>query len=70
MLRETSRLTTVCQNEDKINSARGPVMREALCDRLSKDSVALTNVDQWSSNKKQMHLTRSEAKVDFFCINW
>ena len=52
-LRETSRLTTMCQNEDKLNSARGPVMRKALQDSLSRDVVSLIDVDDWSSDKNK-----------------
>ena len=51
-LRETSSLTTICQNEEKLNSARGPVMRKALHDISSRDAMSLIDVDDWSSDKK------------------
>ena len=66
VLRETTPLTTVCQNEDKLNSACGPVLRKNLHDSLSIDFISLTNADQWSSNKMQTHPTRSDVKVESF----
>ena len=45
-LRETSRLTTVCQNEEKLNSAHGLAMHKALHDTLSRDCMALMNDDE------------------------
>ena len=51
VLRETSRLTTTCQNEEKLNSACGPLMRKALHDSLSRDDMALIDIDDWSSKK-------------------
>ena len=51
VLRETSRLTTTCQNEEKLNSACGPLMRKALHDSSSRDDMALIDIDDWSSKK-------------------
>ena len=64
--RETSRLATAFQNEDKLNSAHGPEMRKNLHHSSSSDSVALTNADQWSSNKTQTPPTKLDAKVESF----
>jgi len=68
VLRETSRLTSVNQNEGKLNSACGRVMRKNLHDSSSRDSIALTTVDQWSLNEMQTHLTRLDAKVESFAL--
>ena len=62
-LRETSRLTTTCQNEEKLNSECGPVMRKALHDSLSRDAMSLIDFDDWSVNNEQIRPTRSEVKV-------
>ena len=48
-LRETSHLTTICQNEEKLNSACGPVMRGRTHDRLSSNTMMCMDVDNWSS---------------------
>ena len=66
MLRETTRLTTVYLNEDKLNSVHGPTMRKNLHDSLSSDSIGLMHADQWSSNKMQTYPTRSDAKIESF----
>ena len=39
ILRETSRLTKICQNEEKLNRACGPVMRKYLRDSLSRATM-------------------------------
>ena len=44
-LRETSRFTTICQNEDKLNGAHGPVMRKVMHDCLSRDTMTLMDVE-------------------------
>ena len=66
VLRETTPLTTVCQNEDKLNSVQGPTMRKNLHDSSSSDSIGLTSADQWSSNEAQTHPTSSNVKVESF----
>ena len=66
MLRETSPLTTIFQNEEKLNGACGPAMIKPLHDSLSRDTMSLINVEQWSSDKDMIHLTRSKANVDSF----
>ena len=65
-LRETSRLTTICQNEDKLNGVRGPGMRKALHDIFSRVTVTLTDAEEWSAHKEIVHPTRSEPNVDSF----
>ena len=45
MLRETSRLTEICQNENKLNGACGPVMRKSLHDRSHRDTMLLINIE-------------------------
>ena len=45
MLRETSCLTKICQNEDKLNAAHGSVMRKALNDGLTRKIMTLTDVE-------------------------
>ena len=52
VLRETSRLTKMSQNEGELNSVRRPAMRKALHDSLSRDDMSLADVDDWSSDKK------------------
>ena len=64
-LRETTRLATVYQNEDELNSACGPATHENLHGSSSSDSIDLMNADQWCSNKIQMHPTRSDTKVEY-----
>ena len=66
ILRDTSRLTTVCQNEDQLNGSCGPVMRKCLHDSLSSTTMKAINYDSWSSYKDEMHPTRREAHVDSF----
>ena len=51
MLRETSRLTTIFQNEDKFNGACGPEIRKVLHDSLSRDTMILIDVEEWSAHK-------------------
>ena len=48
VLRETSRVTTIYQHEEKLNSAHGPAMRKELHDSLSRDTIALIDVEEWS----------------------
>ena len=52
MLRETSRLTKTCQNEDKLNSAHGLAIDKALNNNLLRDAMSLVDIDDWSSDKK------------------
>ena len=68
VLRETSRIETIYQNEEKLNSAHAPAMRKALHDSLSRDAMSLIDVDNWSSNEERTHPTRSEAKVESFVV--
>ena len=66
ILRDTSRLTLVCQNEDKLKWEHRPVMRKSIHDSLSRATMPLINTEQWISDKHMMHPTRLEANVDFF----
>ena len=59
ILRETSRLTIIFQNEEKVNRACGPVMRKSLHDSLSRATMILINTEQWSSDKCMTYSTRS-----------
>ena len=68
VLRETSRLASICQNEEKLNSGHGPVMRKALHDILSRDTTSLIVIDDWNSNKERVHPNRSEVKVESFAV--
>ena len=45
VLRETSRLNKICQNEKKLNEAYGPVMRKSLHDSLSRATMLLINAE-------------------------
>ena len=66
MLRETSRLTKICQNEDKLNGACGPVIRNLLHDILCRGTMLLIDAEQWTSHKEITHPTRSEANAYSF----
>ena len=66
ILRDTSRLTAVFQDDEKLNGACGPVMQKSLHDRLSRVTMRMINSDQWSSNKDMMHPTRSDVNVNSF----
>ena len=66
MLRETSLLTTNFQNEEKLNAAHGPVMRKALHDSLSKDTMDLVDAEDWSVNKERTHPKWSEVNLNSF----
>ena len=65
-LRETSRLTKICQNEEKLNGACGPVMRKYLHDGLLRATMLLINNEQWGSDEDMIHPTRSEVNVNSF----
>ena len=66
IIRDTSRLTSVFQNEEKLNGARGPVMRKSLHDSLSRGTMRVFNADHWSSNKDMMHPTQSGVNIISF----
>ena len=57
-------MTTICQNEDKLNAACGPVMWKALHDGLTRKAMTLRDVKDWSAYELMTHPTRSEANVD------
>ena len=59
-LMENSHLTTIYQNEDNLNDVHGPVMRKELQDGLTRETMALTDVGDWSAHKIMTHSTRSE----------
>ena len=52
ILRDKSRVTLVCQNEEKLNGACEPVMQNYLHDSLSRATMLLINAEQWSSEKR------------------
>ena len=66
ILCETSRLTKISQNEEKVNGACGPVMRKSLHDSLSRATMLLINTEQQSSDKCMTHSTRSQENGDSF----
>ena len=45
ILRDTSLLTLVCQNEEKLNGACRPVMQNYLHDSLSREAIRLINAN-------------------------
>ena len=45
ILRDKSLVTTVCQNEEKLNGAYGTVMRKSLHDSLSRGTMHVINAD-------------------------
>ena len=47
ILCNTSRLTIICQNEEKLNSACGPAMRNTIHDGSSSESLEAIDVDNW-----------------------
>ena len=63
---DTSRLTLVCQNEEKLNGACRPVMWKSLHDSVPRETMELINARKWSSYKCMVHLTRSEEYVNSF----
>ena len=65
-LKENFRLTTICQNEDKLNAACGLVTRKALHDTLTRKTMKLIDVEDWSAHKLIIHPTRSEENIDSF----
>ena len=66
MLMETSSLTTICQNEEKLNAACGPVTRKTMHDSSSRDAIASKDVEDYSANKERIYPTRSEENVNSF----
>ena len=58
-------MTTICQDEEKLNAACGPAMRKAFHDSLSRDAMPLIDVEDWSANKEKFHPTRPEVNVSF-----
>ena len=66
MLRETSHMMKIFQNEENLNAACGPVMRKSLHDFLSRNTIALVDVEDWSANKEKIHPTRLEVSVNSF----
>ena len=66
IIRDTSRLTTVCQSEEKLNGTYGPVSRNFLHDSLPSKTMKFINYEICSSDKDLTHPTRGEAHVDSF----
>ena len=59
MLRETSVLTTTCQNEGNLNCSSGPATRKALHGGLTRKTMTLMDVEDWTTHKIMAHPTRS-----------
>ena len=51
ILRDTSYLTTVCQNEDKLNGAHGPAMRKIPHDILSSTIMKVITMTHGAATK-------------------
>ena len=66
ILRYTSQLILVCQNEEKLNVSHGPVMQKSLHDSLLKETMELISTEQRSSDKHMTCPTRSEVNVNSF----
>ena len=66
ILLDVSRLTSVCQNEEKLNGACGTVVRKSLHDSLWRATMRIINTDHLSSDKEIIHPTRSEINVNSF----
>ena len=54
ILNDTSKLTTICQNEEKLNGACGLVMRKVLHDGFSCRTMKVMSTNELSSNKLMM----------------
>ena len=50
VLYRASRLTTIFQNEEKLNSAHAHVMRNIIHDGSSSGSLEAINAETWSKN--------------------
>ena len=51
VLYDASRTTTVCQNENNLNSCCGPVRRKMLHDGLSSNDLNIIDACAWNKNK-------------------
>ena len=51
IIRETSRLTAIFHNEEKLNGVCGTVVRKFLHDRLSRGTMCMINDGLWSGNE-------------------
>ena len=63
ILRDTCRLTAICQNEERLNSVYGPIVRNYLYDSLSSRNMCIINTDLWVGNTAMIHPARSEDNV-------
>ena len=63
--RDASMLTTTCQNENKLNTCCGPVMRNALHGRLSSGALNEIDSDAWSKNKKMIRPKKKPFQCKF-----
>ena len=52
ILRDASRLTTIFQNEERMNGAHGHVMGIFFNDSLSGRTMCMINAGLWSSKKR------------------
>ena len=68
VLCNTSRLTKICQNENKWNSSCGTVIRKLLHDRFSSGSLNGIDVDACSKNKTMTHPKRTATDENSLTI--
>ena len=68
VLYSTSRLTTICQHEQKLNTAHGPFMIKITNDYSSSGSLEEIDVDTWSKNKNLTHPKINDSDADDFNI--
>ena len=66
ILRDASRSTTIFQNEERLNSTCGIVMRKPLHDSLPRGTMHVVNADMWSISKAMIHPTRSKINTNSF----
>ena len=66
ILRDVPRLTTVFQEEERLNGAHGSVVRKFLHDSLSSRTMRMINSDLWSSQKAMIHPTRKVVNINSF----
>ena len=68
VLRYSSTLTTIFQNEKKMNSSCGPVVRNVIHDGLSSVPLNVIDADAWSKSKIMTHPTRTATNTALFTI--
>ena len=68
VIHRTSRLTTICQNENNLNASNGPVVRNTIQDGLSRVSLKVIDAHTWSKNKSLMYPSKIDTDTDDFTI--